>query len=59
MFGTQDTGPGATIQPRGPMTSLKEEPLSGQLSSVRNWMQTSVTTPTTAIPTSVTPDASR
>lgn len=35
MFGIQDS-----IQPRGPMTNLKEEPLSGtQLGTIRNWMQ--------------------
>ena len=46
MFGSHDT----TVQPRGPMTSLKEEPLAGQLNSVRSWMQSSVATPT-ALPT--------
>ena len=30
-------------QPRGPMMGLKEEPLSSQLGSVRNWMQTQIT----------------
>ena len=37
MFGIQDS-----IQPRGPLTNLKEEPLSSQLGTVRNWMQPSV-----------------
>lgn len=37
MFGLQD----ASLQPRGPMATLKEEPLTGaQLGSVRTgWMQ--------------------
>ncbi|XP_023219768.1 transcription factor collier isoform X2 [Centruroides vittatus] len=36
MFGLQDTG----LQPRGPMATLKEEPLNTQLGSVRGgWMQ--------------------
>nr|ADG26727.1 transcription factor COE [Platynereis dumerilii] len=43
MFNIQDS----IQQPRGPVTSLKEEPVSSQLSTVRTWMQ----------PTSVVPGA--
>ncbi|XP_064630595.1 transcription factor COE3-like isoform X2 [Lineus longissimus] len=37
MFGIQDSLPS-----RGPVTNLKEEPLSSQLGNVRNWMQPTV-----------------
>jgi early B-cell factor len=37
MFGIQEG-----IQPRGPVTNLKEEPISTQLGTVRNWMQPTV-----------------
>ena len=36
MFGLQDT----VTQPRGPITTLKEEPLGGQLAVRGGWMNT-------------------
>lgn len=55
MFGPQDPHhphphhphhPHHHLQPRVPMaTGMKEEPLSHQLGSVRNWMQTQITPP--------------